>query len=150
MYVFVSDHNQAGTDMTAVHHDCCKGSCQNVHGSSMSMHPLVFPHGADTQAHADADADVKALTISANGDTGAHQGAEGPRVGVEACGDWGPQSCTTAQQVGSLLNTLVSVAQSYYGMHLFKFAVVTWSESGVVMHMHVYHFDACKSVTLLQ
>ena len=93
MYVCMSDHNQAGTDMRQVHHDCCNGSCQNVHGSSMSMPPLIFPHCADTQVLADADADVKGLTLSANGGTGAHQGAEGARVGVGACGDRGLQSC---------------------------------------------------------
>ncbi len=136
--------------MRQVHHDCCNGSCQNVHGSSMSMPPLIFPHCADTQVLADADADVKGLTLSANGGTGAHQGAEGARVGVGACGDRGLQSCTTAQQVGSALNTLMSVAQSYHAMHLFKVAVVIQSEFGVTMHMLVYQFDACKSVTSLQ
>jgi len=141
----------AGAEVTAVHHGCCQGSCQNVHGSTfrqdMFVHPKVSPPGADTQVLADADADVKGLTLSANGETGAHQGARGPRVGVEGCGDrGGPQSCTTAQQVGTILNTLVSVAQSYHAMHLFEVAVVTHSESGVIM----YQFDACKSVTSLQ
>ncbi len=92
MPVLVSDYNQAGADMTAVHHGCCKGSCQNVHGSSVSMHPTVFPHGADTQVLADADADVKARTLNVNGETDAHQGAEGDEVGVQGSGDLGPQS----------------------------------------------------------
>ncbi len=105
---------------------------------------------------ADADADVKALTLSANGETGAHQGAEGVRVGVGACGDRGPQSCTTAQHVGSVLISSVSEAQSNHGMHLFEIAVVIQSESDVIMHMLVYQFDLSRrcgerrSVSLLQ
>ncbi|DBB12563.1 TPA: hypothetical protein ACH3X3_005355 [Trebouxia sp. C0006] len=51
-----------------------------------------------TYQPAHIDADVKGLTLSANGGTGAHQGAEGARVGVGACGDRGLQSCHIALQ----------------------------------------------------
>ncbi len=54
-------------------------------------------------ADTEADADVKALTLSASGGTGAHQGAEGDAGGVQICGDLGPQSRTTAQQVRSVI-----------------------------------------------
>ncbi len=57
---------------------------------------------ADTEAGAEADADVT-LTLSASGGTGAHQGAEGDAGGVQKCGDSGPQSRTTAQQVRSVI-----------------------------------------------
>ncbi len=73
-----------------------------MHGSLTSVQPLVFAHGADTQAAAESDADVKALTGN-NNEAGAHLSAEGDAVGVEAYGDWGPQSCTSAQQVCSVL-----------------------------------------------
>ena len=84
----------------------------------MSAHPMVFPHDADTQAEAEADPNAEAPPVSVNedtvahqvvnGDTVAHQGAEGDEVGVETCGDLAPQSCTTAQQVCSFLDSLLS------------------------------------------
>ncbi len=122
-----------------------------VNGDTVAHHGVIGDTVAhqivngDTVAHQVVNGDTVAHQV-VNGDTVAHQGAEGDEVGVETCGDLAPQSCTTAQQVCSFLDSSVSVAQSYHGMHLSQFAVVTWSESGVVMHMHVYLFDFCRSV----
>ncbi len=100
------------------------GLLHDVHDSSMSAHPLVFRHDADTQADAVAGPNAKAPPVSVNADTDtvAHQdaeedevGPEGDEVDVEGCGDSQSQS-HTAQQVCGILSLSVSVAQSFHCM----------------------------------